>query len=92
MNLEKSKVNSKNTRFRMASLLVVLILTMACGTLVTSMAALVAPAPAQAGGCYWDGSEPFCEGKCGPNFRTKRRKECFSGYKVYCCPKLKKQK
>jgi hypothetical protein len=44
--------------------------------------------PAAARWCFWDGSNPFCEGRCPRDFVMTHRQACFSGYKVRCCEKL----
>lgn len=47
--------------------------------------------------CYWDGSAPFCKGRCRPDFTAGYPSsdgkgmpagfgaKCASGMKVYCC-------
>ncbi|MEZ5787291.1 MAG: hypothetical protein R3D62_12685 [Xanthobacteraceae bacterium] len=37
------------------------------------------------GNCYWDGTSPFCEGRCRAGFVIRGQKACFSGWKVKCC-------
>jgi len=49
-------------------------------------------APAAARSCYWDGSSPFCAGRCARGYQTVGYKACFSGFKVKCCEKLKSSK
>jgi hypothetical protein len=43
---------------------------------------------ASARSCYWDGSSPFCEGRCQRGYQTMKVKACFSGFKVYCCERM----
>jgi hypothetical protein len=49
--------------------------------------AYVGPADAATryGNCRWDGTSPFCEGRCPSGFVARKYKACFSGWKVYCC-------
>jgi hypothetical protein len=35
--------------------------------------------------CYWDGSPPFCVGRCMDGFVVTERKACVTGHKVKCC-------
>lgn len=45
------------------------------------------PSPPRYGNCYWDGSRPFCAGRCRPGYVRMRREGsgCVSGARVYCC-------
>jgi hypothetical protein len=35
--------------------------------------------------CHWSGTEPFCQGSCGPGFTAVKSVKCFTGHRVYCC-------
>jgi hypothetical protein len=45
--------------------------------------------PVQYGNCYWDGTGPFCAGRCRPGFVVQLRRTvaagCVTGSQVYCC-------
>jgi hypothetical protein len=43
------------------------------------------PAAPRYGNCYWNGSPPFCAGRCQPGFVVQKRESCVTGSKVYCC-------
>jgi len=43
------------------------------------------PDPPRYGNCYWDGSRPFCAGRCRPGFVALKREGCTTGSRVYCC-------
>ena len=44
--------------------------------------------PATARYCFWDGSSPFCRGKCPRGYNTVKVQACFNGFKVLCCEPL----
>jgi hypothetical protein len=54
------------------------------------LGAYAGPAEAQVryGNCYWDGSSPFCEGRCRSGFVVRGQRACFSGWKVKCCERM----
>lgn len=47
--------------------------------------------PVEISACYWEGSAPFCEGRCKPGWRQIGRdkcgdgKCCWRGTKAHCC-------
>jgi hypothetical protein len=45
------------------------------------------PEPTRYRNCYWDGTRPFCAGRCRPGFVRLNREGsgCISGSRVYCC-------
>jgi hypothetical protein len=61
-------------------------IVVAAGVLIFTGASI---APAAARQCHWDGSSPFCEGRCARGYQTVATKACFSGFKVKCCERLK---
>ena len=48
--------------------------------------------PAPTSSCIWEGTAPFCDGKCHPGFTQIQMDNCGNGaccifgLKVYCCP------
>jgi hypothetical protein len=42
--------------------------------------------------CFWDGTAPFCEGRCPVGYKVVQMSECgdgrccWTGWKVLCCP------
>ncbi len=44
-----------------------------------------ASSAAEAAECRWFGTAPLCEGECPSGWKAKNHKQCFSGWKVYCC-------
>jgi len=44
-------------------------------------------------GCFWDGTAPFCNGRCPNNFKQIKVSKfgdgnvCLTGDKKFCCPK-----
>lgn len=40
---------------------------------------------ADAAECQWFGTAPLCDGECPTGWQQKTAKQCFSGWKVYCC-------
>jgi hypothetical protein len=57
--------------------------------MLTLVGLAVGPAEAaKYGNCYWDGTSPFCEGRCRSGFVVRGQKACFSGWKVKCCERM----
>lgn len=57
---------------------------------VTSTATLSAASPSPSN-CVWEGTAPFCDGKCHTGFTQINEDNCgngdccATGFKVYCC-------
>lgn len=56
----------------------------------TTTTTLSAPSPSPSN-CVWEGTAPFCDGKCHTGFTQMKEDSCgigdccFTGFKVYCC-------
>jgi len=61
--------------------------TVTTSTMVTTISA---PSPSPSN-CVWEGTAPFCDGKCHTGFTQMKEDNCGSGaccstgFKVYCC-------
>lgn len=51
----------------------------------TGLQAEPAAAQKQKPHCYWDGSGPFCKGKCPRGYTVVDVQSCLSGNKFLCC-------